>query len=799
MLHIPLNLPDLWQQDAVRSLREGHDVVVDAPTGAGKTRVFELYVESGDPSRRGQAVYTVPTRALANDKWREWRERGWNVGIATGDRAENLNAPVIVATLETQRERILARRPPAMLVIDEYQMVADPRRGLNYELAVAMLPRDSQLLLLSGSVRNPEDILEWLERLGRSPRLIRERVRPVPLDELPIENLPRVPDSVTGFWPRLAAGALLAGLTPLLVFAPRRADAERIARKIADALPPDDPIPLRPEDERLLGRDLARLLPRRVAYHHSGLSYAARAGWIETLAKNGHLRVIVATTGLAAGINFSVRSVLVSDTTYQDGPYQRELRPDELLQMFGRAGRRGLDPKGCVLAARNSPRLFDAAPRQLRRVNELDWPTLLRVMEEASIRGESPIEAAEAIGTRLFSRQAVVLGFHESAEPGEETPQRYGPTREEYLDSGNEWQPLRGTRQEMAPLAECLALRGDRWTPALRVAAVAERFGRGRLCKLREAHGFRYGKEVAVALRREDGRLDPLDWIRKRLHLSRNESFTEQEFFESAVPLLAADLGGAHPLQLVTRGSSVALQLDLGRLTASAIYDSRQRALLAPPQRRVAMGTETGYASFRPRPGTPAHAWRKLGLVDADARPTARGRIFSRFQAGEGLTIAAALEDAEYDLNDVVHHLANLRGGHRFHDSGGASDRLAIATRRIYGHLDYEGYLRAGLPEAYGEGAWEVIERYLASGARALDMADLRSGDVERAILEWKSLLRHIVHAPDANAPRWQELQTAAAACLQSHASAQPAEIDLPVALRRRAAERPIRLAAFAN
>ncbi len=85
-------------------------MIVDAPTGAGKTRVFELYVESGDAARRGQAVYTVPTRALANDKWREWRERGWDVGIATGDVAMNLHAPVLVATLETQRERILARR-----------------------------------------------------------------------------------------------------------------------------------------------------------------------------------------------------------------------------------------------------------------------------------------------------------------------------------------------------------------------------------------------------------------------------------------------------------------------------------------------------------------------------------------------------------------------------------------------------------------------------------------------------------------------------------------------------------------
>ncbi|MFM8983773.1 MAG: DEAD/DEAH box helicase, partial [Spartobacteria bacterium] len=100
-----MHLPDLWQQDAVRHLKSGADVIIDAPTGAGKTRVFELFLKTPEASRLGQAVYTVPTRALANDKWHEWRALGWNVGIATGDIAENLHAPVLVATLETQRER----------------------------------------------------------------------------------------------------------------------------------------------------------------------------------------------------------------------------------------------------------------------------------------------------------------------------------------------------------------------------------------------------------------------------------------------------------------------------------------------------------------------------------------------------------------------------------------------------------------------------------------------------------------------------------------------------------------------
>ena len=85
-----LTVPDLWQQQAVNLLRSGHDVLVHAPTGAGKTYVFELLVQS---NFSGKAVFTVPTRALANDKLQEWLAKGWNVGIETGDVSYNSRAP----------------------------------------------------------------------------------------------------------------------------------------------------------------------------------------------------------------------------------------------------------------------------------------------------------------------------------------------------------------------------------------------------------------------------------------------------------------------------------------------------------------------------------------------------------------------------------------------------------------------------------------------------------------------------------------------------------------------------------
>ena len=89
-----MNVPAVLNVSCVFHLiREGRDVVVHAPTGAGKTYVFELFL----PALKGQAIFTVPTRALANDKLAEWQARGWEVGISTGDVAHKLDARVVVA------------------------------------------------------------------------------------------------------------------------------------------------------------------------------------------------------------------------------------------------------------------------------------------------------------------------------------------------------------------------------------------------------------------------------------------------------------------------------------------------------------------------------------------------------------------------------------------------------------------------------------------------------------------------------------------------------------------------------
>jgi len=794
-LSIHLELPDLWQHQAVKALKAGRDVVLDAPTGAGKTYVFELFIKSG-ALKEQQAIYTVPTRALANDKWREWKAAGWKVGIATGDIAFDVDAPVVVATLETQRERFLSGQGPRLLVIDEYQMIGDPRRGLNYELGVALAPPTTQLLLLSGSVANPGEIADWMRRLGRTVELVQCKERPVPLEDVPVEGMPYMaPSSIKGFWPRLGIEVLLSDYAPLLIFAPQRKTAERIAQKIGEALPQGQPVPLSQAQEHALGPKLARLVRNRVAYHHSGLSYAQRAGVIEPMAKAGHLRVIVATTGLAAGINFSVRSVYIAETQYMEGPFQKELAPDELLQMFGRAGRRGKDDIGYVLSSESSPRLGDGRAKHLRRTNEIDWPTLLRVMKRAGDEGTSPFAAAAALSEKLFSRQNVSLGF-EGEKPSPAHAQNaseglfnLGPTRREVRNSSRGWERENPQATERVPLKDAIVYSNKRngWRPAQENSQVMQEIALkwGKLAPLGDG---RFGAASPVADIETDGRLILNRQWRDTLRLSRPRIETT---FAELPALLAPGLrDGVQIHRLETRRNQIYAIFEFSAVEIEAYRDSLGAWLVNPPRRTLNLEFDTTYRDLasghihQPPSGSAAHSWRKLGLTDELGRPTQRGEIMSFFQNGEGLAVAAALEDETYPIEELVFHLANIRAGYRFGGdtmAEGPSQRLGATCRRTYGPVDYAGYLTLGLPPGFGEGAAEVIEARLHGTRRREVLEDLGEGDIERGLLEWLSLLRHIRNAPDADVPRWKELKAAARELLNRHGRDTSAVTNLPV------------------
>jgi len=800
-----VTVPDLWQQQAVTALREGRDVVVQAPTGAGKTLIFELWANQGRP--RGQAVYTVPTRALANDKLAEWRARGWNVGIATGDLAENLDAPVLVATLETQKARLIRGEGPALLVVDEYQLIADPDRGLNYELSVALAPPHTQLLLLSGSVANPHHVVHWLTRLGRRAALIRHEERPVPLEEVHAEQLSyRLPPEIRGYWPRLCAKALAEDLGPILLFAPRRAAAEALAAELARNLPTPNPLTLTGEQKQLVGDPLARLLRSRVAYHHSGLSYAARAGVIEPLAKAGQLRVVVATMGLAAGINFSLRSVALTEESYRREAAEQALRSDEILQMFGRAGRRGLDKVGYVIVAHNEVRLHDAHTNHLSRSATVDWGALLGIMAAAADAGRDPFREAVRVQQRLFTTKPVFLGVEKSL-PHPEVPcglqtdaERARQVRRktrELWNSRGEWQPmpvftatrLGDLRVSVPPADDAATDTPPELRPLLTQPAALDKFGHGGLQVIGEANGWKiYGRSLVVAEVLNGGRVLLAKWARKLANWSLRE--VPETVWETGVaPALAARIEQAQHTPVVRfarRGQQIVAEVSLAELTTPAPTDAHGVALWRPREREV-MNALCAACALAPvcrsadtATGT-ALLWRRLGLVDARGVPTRRGRLVSFFHQGDGLALAAALEDESYPLDELIYDLANLDAGFRFcGDDNRWEGRLAVACHARFKLQTIPGYLENGLPPKYGFGGETVVRAaHRHPEARARFVTPVTGlGDIDRLIIEWRSRLRQISHAPALDWPRWRALQAMARAFLEETSS--PTVTDLP-------------------
>ncbi|HVV73190.1 MAG TPA: DEAD/DEAH box helicase [Verrucomicrobiae bacterium] len=832
-------VPDLWQQHAVAALREGQDVVVHAPTGSGKTLIFELWSNQG--KNRGQAIYTVPTRALANDKLAEWRARGWDVGIATGDLAENLGAPVLVATLETQKNRLIQGDGPALLVVDEYQMLSDPDRGLNYELAIGLAPTQTQLLLLSGSVANPQDVAKWLQRLGRKAVSIRHEHRPVPLEEIHANSLSyHVPAEIRGYWPRLTAKALAEDLGPILIFAPRRQAAEAMATDLARQLPTPNPLQLSPEQKLVVGEHLAKLLKSRIAYHHSGLSYAARAGVIEPLAKAGQLRVVVATMGLAAGINFSLRSVALAGESYRRDEAEQLLKPDEILQMFGRAGRRGLDETGFVLVTANELRLLDAHTGHLSRSGAVDWGALLGIMTTARQLGRDPFTEAVRAQERLFTTKPIFLGVEESLRHPEvpcglradaERARHVRKRVREMLNSRGEWQtmpewtakPLKeivtprkwssphdakassapasglernGSLEEQpehalrspAPDAPEASAESAPFQPVLGVPAAIEKIGTGALCVLsNEGEGTVYGRSLTVAERLNQERVVIAKWVRRLTNWNgRQAPLTIWE--NQIAPLVAQRLADQKtPLvRFVTEGHRIVAQVSVAELTMRVPVDRFGVAIWRPTDREVLpydcaqcrlvetckhLGTATGTAML----------WRRLGLVDASGAPTLRGRLVSFFSQGDGLAVAAALEEESYPLDELVFDLANLDAGFRFcGDENRWGGRLAIVCHQRYGLQTIPGYLENGVPPKYGAGAEQVVasvhKNPLNKHAWVTDL--LGAGDIDRIIIEWRSLLRQVAHAPDLEWPRWRALQATAKALLNETES--PTMTELP-------------------
>lgn len=733
-----VTIPDLWQQQAVSALREGKDVVVDAPTGSGKTLVFELWSNQGKPT--GRAVYTVPTRALANDKLAEWRRRGWNVGISTGDLSENLDAPILVATLETQKNRLLEGDGPNLLVIDEYQMIGDRDRGLNYELALALAPNHTHFLMLSGSVENSHHVVKWLNRLGREAIVIRHKERPVPLEEVHVNSLGiRVPREIQGYWPSFCARALAEDLGPILIFAPRRKETERLANELARYLPNDNPLKLTQEQSALVDHKLHRLLTSRICYHHSGLSYASRAGVIEPITKAGQLRIVVATMGLAAGINFSLRSVALAGSTYRRDGIEQAIGADEILQMFGRAGRRGIDECGYVLVSANEIGLLDARPRHLARAAAVNWGALLGIIHIAAENGRNPFFEAVRVQERLFTTRPILLGVEQAMKspdapcglPTDAERARHLHRRQKQMrNSHGHWQKMPPSTDVTLKRISILDISGDhpeersiplgslKLRPLLTDAKALEKTGSGTLVLLGDdSSADYYGRQMTIADRIEGDRVIIAKWIR-RLTGWKARQAPLRRWQTKVVPLIEEKLAaaGTPVLNILTERKKISVQFSIGNLEMRAYIDDFGRALYRPPSREVLaedcascqqievcrkLSTKTGTALL----------WRRLKLVDEHGVPTRRGLIVSYFHGADGLGIAAALEDESIPMDELVYEIANLHAGFRFAgDDSRCQGRIAQACQERFQGQPISGYLENGLPPEYGAGAEQIVE-----------------------------------------------------------------------------------------
>jgi superfamily II RNA helicase len=181
--------PDPFQQEALAAL-EFEDVLVTAPTGSGKTWIAREEIRRLLAAGR-RAWYTSPLKALTNSKYQEFSEEfgAEQVGILTGDRKDNTDAPLIVGTTEIYRNQLFdslrggGGMDADLVVLDEAHYLANEDRGHVWEEAIILTPPRIRLLLLSATIGNAEEFAAWMEEIRgvRCGVITRPGARPVPL------------------------------------------------------------------------------------------------------------------------------------------------------------------------------------------------------------------------------------------------------------------------------------------------------------------------------------------------------------------------------------------------------------------------------------------------------------------------------------------------------------------------------------------------------------------------------------------------------------------------------------------
>lgn len=391
MYEFPFELDD-FQKDACKYIDEGKSVVVCAPTGAGKTVIAQHAIHRA--LENGTRIfYTTPLKALSNQKYSDFSEKYGHekVGLLTGDTSINREAQIVVMTTEVFRNMLYGTNFGAVadnmkdvryVVLDEVHYMNDEQRGTVWEESIIYCPTNVQIIALSATVANADELTAWINTVHSKTELVNTDFRPVPLkffyfdSSQPDKLLPLLTPSgqlnkkikpEKKFWGHnrkkqksyvkdIVRNLQEQDMLPAIYFTFSRKKCDEQMEKCAglDLVTKGERAQIRQiiddyiaENPHLYNNKHIEYLLCGVASHHAGLLPAWKS-LVEKLFQKGLIKVVFATETLAAGINMPARSTVISSTSKRTDSGHRMLTASEFLQMSGRAGRRGMDEVGYV-------------------------------------------------------------------------------------------------------------------------------------------------------------------------------------------------------------------------------------------------------------------------------------------------------------------------------------------------------------------------------------------------------------------------------------------------------------------
>jgi len=392
MYNFPFELDD-FQKEACEIINNGESVVVCAPTGAGKTVIAQHAIHKA-LEQGCRIFYTTPLKALSNQKFYDFGEKYGHdkVGLLTGDTSINRNAQIVIMTTEVFRNMLYGTNFGAVadnlkdvryIVLDEVHYMNDEQRGTVWEESIIYCPTNIQIIALSATVANGDELTDWINTVHSKTKLVNTDFRPVPLkfyyfdSSQPFKLLPlltpngKLNKKINPEKPQWAKGKdkrkksyvkqIISNLAendmlPAIYFTFSRKKCDEQMEKCSGL-----GLNTREEQEKikafidefiadnphLYGNKHIEYLIQGVASHHAGLLPAWK-NLVEKLFQQGLIKVVFATETLAAGINMPARSTVISATSKRTDTGHRMLTANEFLQMSGRAGRRGMDEVGYV-------------------------------------------------------------------------------------------------------------------------------------------------------------------------------------------------------------------------------------------------------------------------------------------------------------------------------------------------------------------------------------------------------------------------------------------------------------------